>query len=241
ELGHDPGQFVEISLPGLGEAPISISSSPTQAGIFQMVVRRVGNVTTALSRLQPGDKIGVRGPFGSKFPVDEAMKGNDIVLVCGGIGLVPVRSAINYILDNREDYGRLTIIIGTKTPADRLFIGEIEQWKNLPGVRVLETVDNTAGQDWDGNVGLITTLIPQIDINPAHTVAVVCGPPVMYKFVLAQLAILGMPDESIYVSLERRMKCGVGKCGHCQMNDIYVCQEGPVFQLSQIRDVMEAI
>lgn len=240
ELGHGPGQFLEISLPGIGEAPISISSSPTQAGIFQMVVRRVGNVTTALSKLEPGDKVGVRGPFGTKFPVDTAMKGQDILLVCGGIGLVPVRSAINYILDNRRDYGRLTILYGVKSPSDRLFGDELARWKALPGVTVLETVDHS-DEHWDGHVGLITTLLPKADVNPAQTVAVICGPPVMYRFVLQELEKIGFKDESIFVSLERRMKCGVGKCGHCQMNDIYVCQKGPVFNYSDIKEVMEAI
>ncbi|MDA8211279.1 MAG: FAD/NAD(P)-binding protein [Clostridia bacterium] len=240
ELGHGPGQFLEISVPGIGEAPISISSSPTQAGIFQMVVRRVGNVTTALSKLGPGDKVGVRGPFGTKFPVDEVMKGKDILLVCGGIGLVPVRSAINYILDNRRDYGRLTILYGVKTPADRLFAEELAQWKATPEVTVLETVDR-GDEAWDGHVGVITTLLPLVQINPAQTIAVICGPPVMYRFVLKELAKMAMEDESIFVSLERRMKCGVGKCGHCQMNDLYVCQKGPVFKYSEIKEVMEAI
>lgn len=240
ELGHGPGQFLEISLPGIGEAPISISSSPTQAGIFQMVVRRVGNVTTALSKLEPGDKVGVRGPFGTKFPVDDAMKGKDILLVCGGIGLVPVRSAINYILDNRRDYGRLTILYGVKTPADRLFVDELARWKTAPEVTLLETVD-LGDECWEGHVGLITTLLPKVQVDPAHTVTVVCGPPVMYRFVLKELEKMGIQDESIFVSLERRMKCGVGKCGHCQMNAVYVCQKGPVFKYSDIREVMEAI
>lgn len=240
ELGHEPGQFLEISTPGIGEAPISISSSPTQTGIFQMVIRKVGNVTTAISKLEPGDKVGVRGPFGSNFPVDNIMKGKDILLVCGGIGLVPVRSAINYILDNRGDYGQLTIVYGVKSPKDRLFADELEKWKNMPGITVLETVD-IADETWEGNTGRITTLLPALDIDPGNTVAVVCGPPVMYKFVIQELVGLQIPEESIFVSLERRMKCGVGKCGHCQMNEVYVCQEGPVFRYSDITNVMEAV
>jgi len=168
------------------------------------------------------------------------MKGKDILLICGGIGLVPVRSAINYIMDNRRDYGQVTILAGFKNPSDRLFTEELAQWRALPDVTVLETVDK-ADANWDGQVGLITTLLPRIQINPENTLSIVCGPPVMYKFVLAELHKLGMSDEEIYLSLERRMKCGVGKCGHCQMNDVYVCQEGPVFKYADIKDVMEAI
>lgn len=240
DLRHKPGQFVEVSLPGIGEAPISISSSPTQRGIFQMVVRTVGNVSGALAKLNVGDKIGIRGPFGSTFPVYDAMKNKDALFVCGGIGLVPVRSAINYILANRKDYGHLTILFGVKTPGDRLFRTELEQWRETPGVTLLETVD-IPDESWHGNVGVITTLLPQIKIDPFNTVAVICGPPVMYRFVLAGFHQMGMNDEDIFVSLERRMKCGVGKCGHCQMNDVYVCQEGPVFRYADIKDVMEAI
>lgn len=231
---------MEISLPGIGEAPISVCSSPTQEGIFQLVVRKVGNVTTALSKLTPGDTVGVRGPFGSQFPVGDIMKGKDILLICGGIGLVPVRSAIKYIFDNRQDYGRVTILYGVKTPAEILFSDELEEWRKIPGVTVLETVD-CCDETWNGNVGMITKLLPMVRVNPRNTIAIVCGPPVMYRFVLAELNGMGMPDESIYVSLERRMKCGIGKCGHCQMNNIYVCQEGPVFKFSEIKDVMEAL
>ena len=240
DLDHEPGQFVEVSLPGIGEAPISVSSSPTQTGTFQLVVRKVGNVTTAMSRLHPGDKVGVRGPFGTQFPVHDVMKGKDILFICGGIGLVPVRSAIRYIMDYREDYGKVIILYGMKSPAERLFANELEEWSKIPGVEVMETVDNP-DENWQGNVGVITTLIPKVNVDSDQTIAVICGPPVMYRFVLEELQKLNVPDNSIYLSLERRMKCGVGKCGHCQMNEIYVCQEGPVFKYSDIKDVMEAI
>ncbi len=240
ELGHGPGQFVEISLPGFGEAPISISSSPTQTGTFQMVVRNVGNLTNAMSKLAAGDPIGVRGPFGSEFPVHDVMKGKDVLLICGGIGLVPVRSAINYILDNREDYGQMTILYGAKTPAERIFADEQQDWSTRDRVTVLETVDDP-DESWHGHVGRITTLLPLVRVASENTVAIVCGPPVMYRFVLEELKKMGLSDDSIYLSLERRMKCGVGKCGHCQMNGVYVCQEGPVFQYADIREVMEAI
>jgi NAD(P)H-flavin reductase len=240
ELGHLPGQFVEVSIFGVGEAPISISSSPTQNGSFQMVVRNAGNVTRAMHGLKLGDKVGIRGPFGTHFPVDGEMKGKDIVFVCGGLGLVPVRSAINYVLHHREDYGDVTILFGTKSPAERLFIDEVKEWTSKENVTYTETVDR-GDEQWRGNVGVITTLMMDTMVDPRKTVAIVCGPPVMYKFVIMSLYKMGMVDRNIYVSLERHMKCGVGKCGHCQINGLYVCQDGPVFKFADVAELQEAI
>ena len=240
ELGHMPGQFVEISIPGIGEAPISISSCPTRKDGFEMVVRKVGNVTSALHRLEPGAKVGIRGPFGTHFPVDGALKGKDVLFICGGIGLVPVRSAIHYVLHNREDYGRVIILFGARSPAERLFTDELAAWEARDGVEFQETVDRGDDQ-WQGQTGVITTLMPGLTVDPTRTVAVICGPPVMYKFVLMQLFSMGISYQNIYVSLERHMKCGVGKCGHCQINGIYVCQDGPVFQYADIEGFQEAI
>jgi sulfite reductase subunit B len=240
DLGHMPGQFVEVSIPGFGEAPISISSSPTHHGAFEMVVRNVGNVTSAMHGLTPGQKVGVRGPFGTHFPVEDGLQGRDVLFICGGIGLVPVRSAIHYVLHNRSDYGKVTVLYGTKSPADRLFVDELEAWQHREDVEFIETVDS-ADDGWTGNVGVITTLLPKIEINPTTTAAIICGPPVMYKFVIWDLYKVGMTAADMYVSLERRMKCGVGKCGHCQINGIYVCQDGPVFNLAEVEAVREAI
>jgi len=240
ELGHLPGQFAEVSVFGIGEAPISISSSPTQDGSFQMVVRKAGNVTRAMHSLKPGDKVGIRGPFGTHFPVDGEMKGKDIVFVCGGLGLVPVRSAINYVLHHRGDYGDVTILFGTKSPAERLFVDEVKEWISKGNVTYLETVDR-GDEQWIGNVGVITTLMTDMAVDPRKTVAIICGPPVMYKFAIVSLYKMGMVDKNIYVSLERNMKCGVGKCGHCQMDGLYVCQDGPVFKYADLAEVQEAI
>lgn len=240
DLGHQPGQFVEVSVPGWGEAPISISSSPTYKGAFQMVIRKVGSLTSALHAMKVGDKVGIRGPYGTVFPVATEFKGKDVLFVGGGIGLVPLRSAIHYCLDNRKDYGDISILFGARTPDDRLFTEELDEWRKRQDVAFLETVDQGSGS-WKGNVGLITNLIPKVCLNTEHTAAVICGPPIMYRFVIRELMKLHIPRRSIYVSLERRMKCGVGKCGHCQMNGIYVCQEGPVFKLEDILDVPEAI
>ena len=240
ELGHQPGQFAEVSIPGVGEAPISISSSPTRKGSFEMVVRNVGNVSGAMHRLRAGDKVYIRGPFGTTFPVDDAMKGQDILFICGGIGMVPVRSAIQYVLDKRDDYGRVMILFGAKTPRERLFIDEFDKWRSAKNVTLLETVDHR-DETWSGPEGVITTLMSLVKIDETRTIAIICGPPIMYKFVITELFKVKLRADQIYLSLERHMKCGVGKCGHCQINNIYVCQDGPVFKFSDIDDIEEAL
>lgn len=240
-LGHMPGQFVQLSMFGLGEAPISVSSSPTagDGDIFEICVRRAGTFTEALHHLEKGDTLGVRGPYGNGFPIDR-MKANDLLLVAGGLGLVPLRSLINYVMDRREEFGNVMILLGCKTPGDRLFLDEIEKWKQASDTGYACTVDQ-ADPDWKGNVGVITELIPGTDIDPARTYAVTVGPPVMYRFVIEELLKKGIPKNQILLSLERRMRCGLGKCGHCQINNIYVCQDGPVFSLDEIEDVEEAL
>ncbi|HOX29369.1 MAG TPA: FAD/NAD(P)-binding protein [bacterium] len=239
DLGHQPGQFVEVSLFGIGEAPISISSSPTKKGAFDMCVRSVGSVTNALHAMNVGDKIGIRGPFGKGFDLDE-LKGKDILFIGGGIGIVPLRSLINYTLDKPKDFGRLIILYGAKSPTELLFPEEVKRWGSDKNAEFHVTVDS-GGEGWKGNTGVITTLIPPLKLDISKTVAVVVGPPIMYKFVIMSLHSKGFKDEQIVVSLERRMKCGLGKCGHCQMNHIYVCQDGPVFNYAKIREVEEAI
>ena len=238
-LGHRSGQFVQISLMGIGEAPISVSSGPSDEPAFEMVVRRVGNVTEALERLEPGVKVGVRGPYGTSFPMAD-LRGRDILVVAGGIGIVPVRSAIQEVLGHRSDYGRLTIAYGMRAPQDRLFGAEIAAWLDEPQVTVLETVDHLEDL-WHGQVGPVTTLLPSCGIDVGRTAALVCGPPVMYRYVLSDLIAMGMRENDIYVSLERKMKCGIGKCGHCQINGTYVCQDGPVFTYAQVRNLPEAL
>jgi NAD(P)H-flavin reductase len=241
DLGHKPGQFAEISIPGIGEAPISVSSSPMKKGSFEMVIRNVGKVTGALHGLAAGDTVGVRGPFGTHFPMDE-FKGKDLLFFGAGIGLVPLRSAINYSLDNRADYGKIFLLCGFTDISQRLFIDEMESWKKNTSIEFHETVDRGT-PSWKGNTGVITTLIPKIKdrIVPKNTKAFIVGPPVMYKFVILELRAMGFSDKDIIVSLERRMKCGVGKCGHCQIDGVYVCQEGPVFTLESISHLVEAL
>lgn len=238
-LGHAPGQFVEVSALGYGEAPISVASSPTVADRFQLCVRNAGNVTGALHRLQPGATIGIRGPFGRGFPV-EKMGGRDVLFVAGGLGLAPLRSLINYAFDRRQEFGQITILIGARTPGELLFRSEFEAWGRRFDADVHVTVDRPDGA-WTGHVGVITTLFPKIKVDPKTTIVVIVGPPVMYRFALAETFAKGVPQDQVYVSLERRMKCGVGKCGHCQMNGVYVCQKGPVFSYSEVAGLEEAL
>lgn len=238
-LGHMPGQFVEVSVMGIGEAPISVSSAPREDSSFELAIRKVGNLTNAMHELAVGTRVGIRGPFGTCFPTDET-KGRDILIVAGGIGLVPLRSFIHYVLDRRGEYGEFTILFGARNPSEQLFLDELNQWKERKDVNYLETVDRP-DSGWKGNVGVITTLFPKIDVDPSTTYCIVVGPPVMYRFVILEAKAKGIPDEQIFLSLERRMKCGVGKCGHCQINHIYVCQDGPVFRYSDIFDLEEAL
>jgi sulfite reductase subunit B len=239
-LEHKPGQFVQVSVLGVGEAPISISSSPSRSkNSFELCVRRVGALTNALHALSPGDVVGVRGPFGRGFPL-ERFRGKDILFAPGGLGLAPLRSVINEVLDDRSNYGRIIILYGAREPAEILFQDEMHEWAAREDVELHLTVDQADGE-WKGNVGVITTLFPNIQVSPRNTVAITCGPPVMYRFVLMELLGMGIPEGNIWLSLERRMKCGVGKCGHCQMDHIYVCQDGPAFSYAEIRHLEEAL
>jgi sulfhydrogenase subunit gamma (sulfur reductase) len=238
DLEYSPGQFVEVSIAGIGEGPISISSSPTQKGL-ELVVRNVGSLTRAIHKMEAGGKLGIRGPYGSTYPIEQA-KGKDLVFICGGIGLVPQRSFIRYALDHRSDYGKIIVLIGTKCYSMRLYREEIALWQQRKDMTVMETIDE-AHDCWDGSVGVVTTLIPKIESDLPNSLVMICGPPIMYKFVLMALAEAEVPEDRIYVNLERRMKCGVGKCGHCQINEKYVCQEGPVFRFSDLALVPEAI
>jgi len=238
-LDHTPGQFVELSVMGIGEGPISISSPPRGNNSFELAIRRVGNLTNAVHLLKAGDKVGIRGPFGTHFPVEEA-KGKDILFVAGGIGLVPLRSFIQFVLEHRNDYGEVTILFGARNPSERLFLDELKQGATREDIRYLDTVDRP-DPNWNGHVGVITTLFPKIEVDPSRTYCIVVGPPVMYRFVILEAKARGIPDTQIFLSLERRMKCGVGKCGHCQINHLYVCQDGPVFKYSDIFYLKEAI
>lgn len=225
---HSPGQFVMLSVPGVGEAPISISSSPSRTGVLELCVRRTGRVTNALYRLKTNDEVGVRGPYGHGFPLGDIM-GNDLLFVAGGLGMAPLRSLLWYSLDNRDKFNRITLMCGARTPADMLFREELVSLVDRTDMTCLLTVDADPSGTWKNYVGLLPRLFDFAEINPATTYAAVCGPPVVYKFILQRLLALGFPKDRILMSLERRMKCGVGKCGHCSVGYKYTCLHGPIF------------
>lgn len=240
ELGHKPGQFVEVSIFGFGEAPISICSSPSKRGRFELCVRHLGGLTGKLHTMKPGATLGIRGPLGNCFPMEE-LEGTDCLVVAGGIGMAPLRSVVETIIADRDRFGRMMLLYGNRTPDDILFKDDLKAWGEDDRNQVLVTIDRPA-EGWEGHVGVVTTLFEQIKLDPTRrTVAVVVGPPVMYRFVYAELAALHLPDDSIYFSLERRMKCGVGKCSNCQINGCYVCIDGPVFTGAQVRQFQESI
>lgn len=239
-LRHKPGQFVQLSILGVGEAPISISSSPSRSSsTFELCVRRAGELTTMLHSMKPGDLVGIRGPFGRGFPVDH-FQGKDILFVAGGLGMAPLRSLINQILDLRGNYGRVIILYGARSPKDLLFQSELIEWAARTDVELHLTVDNP-DSNWENSVGVITTLFKEVKIFRRNTAAVVVGPPIMYKFVIRELLNIEIPKGNIWLSFERRMKCGVGKCGHCQLNHLYTCQAGPTYSYAQIEGLPEAL
>lgn len=238
-LDHEPGQFVMASVFGAGEIPISVSSSPTNDGSFEICVRAAGKVTNALHKLKAGDVIGIRGPYGNGFPV-RMLEGNDLLIIACGLGIAPLRSLIRYAFDNREDFGKVHILYGCKSPGNMLFLDEIKDWKKQNDV-YFECIVDQATPDWTGKVGLITTLIPGVRIiDPERTITALVGPPAMYKPAIKELLSMNIPERHILVSLERHMKCGVGKCGHCQIQNLYCCWDGPVFNYEEIKHLQEA-
>ncbi|WP_028844228.1 FAD/NAD(P)-binding protein [Thermodesulfovibrio thiophilus] len=238
-LDYEPGQFIMVSLMGIGEIPISICSSPLNRDYFEICVRAVGKVTESMHRLNVGEIIGIRGPYGKGFPI-RMIEAHDLLIIAGGLGLAPLRSLILYAIDNRRDFGEIHILFGCKTPEELLFSDEIEEWGRRLDLHFACTVDR-ADPDWKGNIGLITSLIPGVDIDPIRTYAAVVGPPIMYKFVIKELLAKGLPVDQILLSFERHMKCGMGKCGRCQIQNLYCCKDGPVFTFKEIMDMAEAL
>lgn len=232
-MDYSPGQFVEVSVFGVGEMPISIGTSPTRN--FAISVKKVGKVSSALHNLKVGDIVGIRGPYGKGFPVNE-LEGKDLLLVGGGIGLPPLRSLIEYVLDNRNKFGKMQLLYGARTPADLVYKYLLPRWRNE--FDVLVTVDK-ADETWLEHEGVVTKLFPKICLNPKDTYAVIVGPPIMIKYAVLGLLDMGFKDDRILISLERMMKCGLGTCGHCNIGKYYVCKDGPVFKYSQVKDIPE--
>jgi NAD(P)H-flavin reductase len=225
-FGFEPGQFNMLRVPGLGEVPISVSGDPTRAGPVRHTIRDVGAVTHALCTRRPGQRVGVRGPYGTSWPV-RAAEGGDVVIVAGGIGLPPLRPAIYHVLAHRASYGRLVLLYGARTPADLLFTGELDAWRSRPGVTVEVTVDS-AGRDWDGNVGVVPDLVAKAAFDPAATVAFTVGPEIMMRFAVRALLAAGVTGDRVFLSMERDMQCAAALCGHCQLGPFLLCRDGPV-------------
>jgi len=220
---------------GVGEVPISISGNPAQPTPLVHTTRAVGTVTKAMRKLRPDDVIGVRGPFGSHWPIEHA-QGKDVVIVAGGIGLAPLRSALYQITAQREQYGKVALLYGARTPSDILYRRELEHWRGRFDLEVYVTVDQATGT-WRGSVGVVTKLIPRASFDLENTMVLVCGPEVMMRFTVAELEKRGVAAEHIYISMERNMKCAVGFCGHCQYGPHFVCKDGPVFQYSRVQSL----
>lgn len=241
ELGHLPGQFLQLSLPGFGEAPISVASAPTRTGSFELGIRAVGTLTRAMHAKKAGDLVGIRGPFGKSFDIRE-MQGKELLLISGGCGIAPLRSLIQYCQDRPTEFGRVTILYGAKNPDSILFKDDFIIWGSLPLFSCSITVDSHEGNDcYRGSSGLIPTLIPPLELVAARTTAVAVGPPLMYPPLIAALKKKGLASDQIFISLERQMCCGVGKCGHCAIEHLYCCQDGPVFRLSDIEQLRGAL
>jgi NAD(P)H-flavin reductase len=222
-----------LSIPGIGEAMFSISSSPTNQEFMEYSIKEAGVLTRWLHGAEVGQQITIRGPYGNAFPVETDLKGKDLLFIAGGIGLAPLRSVINYVRDNRDNYGKVDIVYGARTMDDLVFRGEIvEQWDGVDNVNVHLTIDNK--QDgWNGNVGFVPQFVKDLNFPPDRT-TLVCGPPIMIKFTLQSLKEMGFDDRKIYTTMELRMKCGIGKCGRCNLGSKYVCKDGPVFRCDEL-------
>ncbi|MBU4526683.1 MAG: FAD/NAD(P)-binding protein [Desulfomicrobium sp.] len=230
-----PGQVGQLSVFGAGESTFVINSSPTRKDYLQFSVMRVGEVTSRLHQLQPGDQIGVRAPLGNSFPLED-LKGKNIVFIGGGIGMAPLRTLFTYMLDNRKDYKDITLLYGARSPADLTYKAELPEWTSRKDVNTVLTIDNPS-DGWEHKVGLIPNVLLEINPKPKNTVAITCGPPIMIKFTLQALKKLGFEDENILTTLEKRMKCGVGICGRCNIGTKYVCMDGPVFTYAQLKEL----
>jgi len=227
-----PGQFTEIYIPGVGEAPVSVSGIEPD-GVIVQTVRSIGTLTEYLFKLGRGDLIGIRGPYGKGWPI-EKLKDKDVLIVGGGIGLAPLRPVIREVERNRRDYGRLSILYGARNPSLLLYRYEFDEYRRIPNAELLLTVDR-ADETWTGNVGVVTQLIPKASVDPRNAIALVCGPEIMMRFTVKALEKQGFKGNQIYLSLERRMKCGIGLCGHCQVGPYFVCRNGPVFPYWMIK------
>ena len=233
---HMPGQCAMLSIPGVGEALFSITSSPTNREYMEFSIKKCGCLTSWIHMLEPGQQITIRGPYGNGFPVETELRGKDMLFIAGGIGLAPLRSVINYCLDNRENYGKLQIIYGSRSKDDLVDYQEIiDEWMKAENVEVNLTIDREQ-EGWDGHVGFVPNYVKELSPDLGMTV-LMCGPPIMIKFSLAGLKELGFTDTQVYTTMELRMKCGIGKCGRCNIGNKYVCKDGPVFRFDELGEL----
>lgn len=233
---HLPGQCAMVSVPGVGECMFSITSSPTNKEYMEFSIKKCGCVTEIIHQLEEGSQITVRGPYGRSFPVEEDFKGKDLLFIAGGIGLAPLRSVINYVRANRANYGKVTIVYGARSSADLVDFEEIQnEWMKEPDFNVCLTIDR-ADENWTGHVGFVPSFVKEVNPDPSMT-AILCGPPIMIKFTLQTLLELGFAKERVYTTLELRMKCGIGKCGRCNVGSKYVCKDGPVFRMDELDEL----
>jgi NAD(P)H-flavin reductase len=234
DFKFETGQFVELTMPGEGEAPFTPSSSPADSEKMEITIMEAGRVTTLLHRCSKGQNVGIRGPFGSGYPIDDFV-GKEVYIVGGGVGLAPIRSLFLTLVDRIKDFKSVVCRFGARTPDDFIYKNTLfGSWQKIKGVNIKLTVDEANG-GWDGNVGVVTTILSPKDVNIKNAVAVVCGPPIMMKFATLKLLEFGFPAENIYLSMEKNMSCGIGKCGHCMLGKYYVCKDGPVFTYEQIK------
>jgi sulfhydrogenase subunit gamma (sulfur reductase) len=237
KFSYLPGQFCEISILGKGESPFGIASSPTEGDSLKFTVNRTGSVTNEIHYLRVGDTVGMRGPLGNWYPVED-LKGRNVLIIGGGFAFTTLRSLLVYILASREDYGSVTVIYGARNPDLFIYKEEIEEWKKRDDIQLHLTIDSPV-EGWSGLTGFVPAVTSQVAPEQENTIAIVCGPPIMIKFTMPVMTELGFPDDRIYTSLERRMKCGIGKCGRCNIGSKYVCIDGPVFSLAQLREIPE--
>ncbi|MDX1656502.1 MAG: FAD/NAD(P)-binding protein [Candidatus Competibacteraceae bacterium] len=234
-LSFEPGQFTMLYTFGVGEVPISVSGDPGNP-VLVHTIREVGAVTRRLGELGVGESVGVRGPYGRPWPLEVA-RGRDLVVVAGGVGLAPVRPILYHVLAHRQDFARVSLLVGARTPGDLLFRSELERWRQAGEIEVLMTVDRADGA-WTGSVGVVPELVARASLEPAGAVAMICGPEVMMRFSVQALLRAGLAGERIFISLERNMKCGIGTCGHCQLGPHFICKDGPVFSYPQMEPFM---
>ncbi len=235
EFSFRTGEFIELTMPGLGEAPFTPSSDPQVTESLALTIMNVGLVTSRLHSMKKGEALGIRGPYGKGYPLDK-FKGRDILIVGGGVGLAPLRSLLFSLFSSIDNYNKVVLRYGARTPSDIVFRNSLTDWSKKKKVDIATTVD-VGEHSWKGNVGLVTTILKDLPIDISEAVSIVCGPPIMMKFATLKLLDLGFKPQDIYLSMEKSMSCGLGKCGHCRIGKYYVCKDGPVFTYEQLKDI----